>query len=176
VIPHSLVELAEAVPPPRADARPPGGAMSRWLGHRYTAAEIWEAYAAIARPSPEDEKRLRPLADAVRAFDVEPLRGAVMTVGAGFPPEDALQILLARLLPGVAWTVPHSGGRARLDRRGVLHESILAPADDTTGAPMAIEIFGRGARPSARGGTVVTLESAVWANVLFPAVNVPFYD
>jgi hypothetical protein len=87
-----------------------------------------------------------------------------------------------------------------LRKYGLLHASLLAPPDGTTGQPMSLEICGslfsagdlivndwedffdyRHTLGDAYmsiplpGPVVIHLENAVYANVLFPGIGMPFY-
>jgi hypothetical protein len=182
-----------------ADHRPVQGAMAPYLGPQYSAEELWDSYRIYDDVDPDEEAQLQPLAARIRAFDVAVLRDVTFTIDRLHNFAPALWALLAERLPSSAWAPFDDLGVVAPDLKyGIIHEVMKAPADNTTGEPMVLEVYGhltqingqpvgvswyRAFRPKDPPGTdavvigemTFRLERATYANTRWPGVGVPFY-
>ena len=182
-----------------ADHRPAQGAMAPYLGTQYSAAELWDYYRIHDDVNPDEEAQLQPLAARIRAFDVAVLRDVTFTIDRLHNAAPTLWALLAERLPSIAWApFDDLGVLGPILKYGLIHEVVEAPADETTGEPMVLEVVGRLTqvngqpvgvswyrefRPKDPTGTdevvigqmTFCLERATYANTRWPGIGVPFY-
>jgi hypothetical protein len=118
------------------DLRPVTGAMAPFLGDRFSIPQLDDGYAAAA-----ERERLA----LVRAYPVTSLVGVPLNANGELNLPDAVEALLRQHCPGVDWHVEHDLS-GPLRKYGLLHTSVAAPPDDTTGQPMALEVFARPAK------------------------------
>lgn len=167
--------------------------MAPWLGRRYSVEELDDA----DRVFDED----RPILSLVRAYEVPGLLGTEVGFGRDKGIADSLHVLLHAVMPGVPWALDGRSLWGPLEKYGIVHTSIAAPADEQTGQPMSLEICANlvevdGFRldtpegeqwieqniwsrdrhePLPGSGFKVRLIAATYANVACPGVGVPFY-
>jgi hypothetical protein len=163
--------------------------MAAVLGRRYTTEEV---LAGAELVEAEEEQ----LATLVRAFEVPCLIGAKFCVRTLESVSAALRELLAATIPGFGWESVEVS-EAPIRKYLLLHTSVSAPQDLTTGEPMALEVYGRiiragdmsqseaeswpdvwmTKREKARleGPVEFQICQATYANIAFPGIGVPFY-
>jgi lipoate-protein ligase A len=185
------------------DQRPVIGLMAPFVGHHYSVEEIWQHHCYHTDVYPEEEAIQRPLAARIRAFDVPALAGATFTVKRLSEVAPALHALVCERLPGIPWGpldffLPgHLLGPIK--KYGLIHTDFEAPVDETTQAPMVLELHGFlievNGQPSGRApfrhlrlsagetledvtfeSLVFRLERATYANTDNPGIGVSFYD
>jgi hypothetical protein len=162
----------------RDDTRPVVGLLAKVLGPRLEVAPL------------------------IRAYQVLPLIGATFSCDRDSELANAIEALLAERCPGFDWRLEREARlSAPLRKYGIIHTSIAAPPDETTGQPMALELLaevvrvGRDATgPGARWidgwrsrhgddyGRVevaepfeLAIRAATYANVCYPGIDVPLY-
>jgi hypothetical protein len=173
------------------DRRLPDGRMAPYLGPQFPLEAVRSAEDYV-----EDERVQR----FVRAYPVPSLSGVEIVADSDSAIGDALLACLNGQLAGIDWQ-PDRDLIGPLRKYGLLHASLLAPPDGTTGQPMSLEICGilRSAGDvivddwkdffdyrdtlgdgymsiPLPGPVVIRLENAVYANVLFPGIGMPFYS
>ena len=173
------------------DDRPVGGP----LAPHVRAIVPWPRFEVGHDDDDDYEKAALP---RVRAFPVPALHDVLLETASEDAIPSALESQLSALLPGVLWIVPRDLSGA-LRKYGLLHTSVAAPPDTTTGQPMAVEIAGnletvagepvsdfihwRLSRQERRedwdtplpGPLRVRLTVATYANVRYPGIGVGFY-
>jgi hypothetical protein len=138
------------------DPRPPSGAMYPFLGRRYDPEEIADAICSVSCCLEEpDGGNVEP----VRAFEVQPLPGATLHAESEEDLGDRLRRLLTERLPGNSWEPPMIVLGA-LRKYFILHASVPAPPDETTGQPMGLELYGE--LTSVGGVRLATPEGQAW--------------
>jgi hypothetical protein len=176
---------------PEGDRRRPTGVLERFCGEQFTLEQV----AGVELPSADPR--------FVRAFPLLPLYGDELDAERDDELAAALERLLHERLPGIRWHVALSLAPLRV--YGILHTSLHAPPDETTGETMAIELWGevvRWAGPMSHGEPdwfayrrlgaeyrrkeqliekalpgplTVEIRGAVYANIPCPNIDVPFY-
>lgn len=185
------------VPASDADQRPILGKMAAYVGHQYTAEELWQFYQAHAEVYPQEEAELRPLARRIRAFDIPILSGVAFGCHRLGDLATVLERAVAERLPEIAWE-PFDGVRpSRVRKYGIIHEVLPAPADEATQEAMTLELFGRLESLDGElvhrnwyrerwqenpptdddeiGDLAFRLIRGTYANTSVPGVGVPFY-
>ena len=163
-----------------------------YLGPRHSNADLVSEDFERTADSPE--------VCLVRAWPVPRLLGAPVAASDEAGLARVLETLLWDRLPGIDWRVPEIS-LGPLRKYGMLHTSVAAPVDETTGQPMALEIYGDvilldGRSTSGQWWTVrglgiaeffttldrplagtldIRIDVATYANVCFPGFGVPFY-
>jgi hypothetical protein len=182
-----------------ADHRPVLGAMAAYVDAQYSAEEIWHHFRIYNEVYPDEEAQLRPLAARIRAFDVPALRDVAFTIDRLREYAPTLRALLAERLPRIAWASPDDlGVLGPILKYGLIHEVVEAPADEATGEPMVLEVYGRltqvnrqpvgigwyrdlrpndsaSADEAVIGEMTFYVERATYANTRWPGIGVPFY-
>lgn len=173
--------------------------MAAYVGAQYSAEELWHYFRLYDEVDPDEEAQLRPLAARIRAFDVPVLRDVTFTMSRLRDYDTALRTLLRERLLGIAWAhVDEFGGVGPILKYNLIHEVVAAPADEATGEPMVLELYGHLTlvnkqpvqigqfRDFLRGHSTHTdeavlgeltfhLERATYANTRWPGIGVPFY-
>jgi hypothetical protein len=167
------------------DLRPVTGAMAPFLGDRFSVTQLDNEFAD------DDERELFAL---IRAYPVTSLVGVPLSANGELELPDALQALLRQHCPGIDWLVERDLS-GPLRKYGLLHTSVAAPPDETTGQPMALEVFARPTRTSAASWAQlrreryqdayphipvdepieVQMRATTYANIPYPGVDVDFY-
>lgn len=179
------------------DARPVSGLMAPYVGRRYSADEIWVDYCRSNDIGLEDEPESRPRAKRIRAFDVPALADAVFISHRFCDVSAAITALLSERLPGIPWPQAPFNPWGAI-KYALLHETMPAPPDETTGQRMVIELYGgleslNGQRASRMrfnafhpvgedemdtldlGEMRFRISHATYANTDIPGIGVPFY-
>jgi hypothetical protein len=171
--------------------------MAPFLGRRLSVEEIANA-ASIEVRDPNELAEIRKCAELVRAFQVTPLLGLVYEVAGLEDFSPALNRTLSQHLRGISWDASPRLGP--LQKYHILHTSMAAPVDETTGERMALEVFGHLVKDNALdpsmtgrqdgeqpqrvvlprgelpvGPFAIKVQVATYANVRYPRVGVPFY-
>ena len=166
------------------DLRPVTGAMAPFLGDRFSVTQLDNEYAD------DDERELFAL---IRAYPVTSLVGVSLSANDELNLPDALEALLGQHCPDIGWQVERDLS-GPLRKYGILHTSVAAPADETTGQPMALEVFARPAmgvaswaqRRTERDQDSYThvpvdepielkMRAATYANICYSGVDVDLY-
>jgi hypothetical protein len=166
------------------DLRPVTGAMAPFLGDRFSMQQLEREYF-----DDDEYERL----SLVRAYPVTSLVGVPLNANGELNLPDAVEALLRQHCPGIDWQVEHDLS-GPLRKYGVLHTTVAAPPDETTGQPMALEVFARPAmgvaswaeRRSERyqdaypGVPIdepieLQMRAATYANIRHSGVDVDFY-
>lgn len=190
------VELGGVVYHANAE-RPVSGPMAPLLGPRFPLERL-------KRSSwyPEVDEEERAVASLVRAYPVTGLLGARVGCARDGELADRLAELVEERCPGHTLRVDGKRLTGPLRKCGLVHTSVDAPADETTGQPMALELYGElvelDGRPIGPGvgawfdawrgrqgedydlvevaeAFTVELRAATYANVLYPGIDVPLY-
>lgn len=179
------------------DQRPVLGKMAAYVGHQYTAEELWDYYQLHAEVYPQEEAKLRPLARRIRASDVPVLSGVTFGCRRLGDLAATLEQVVTERLPEIAWR-PFDGVRVgRVTKYGIIHEVLPAPVDEATQEAMTLELFGRlesldgelvqrnwyrerwpenpPADDDEIGDLAFRLIRGTYANTSVPGVGVPFY-
>jgi hypothetical protein len=158
---------------PALDRRPVRGGMARYVGvqheiealYRNPCFEMIDAFSLWddrVEPTPEE---LASLA-RVRAFHVPVLIGIRIEAPCARAFPEALRASLRSHCPGIAWEVPEEAAWP-LPRFLFFNVAVAAPIDETTGQPMALELFGRveaafGARLDTAAGQAWLRQYQAW--------------
>src|SRR5262249_32424264 len=126
-----------------ADQRPVRGAMARYVGHQYSAEELWQYYLSHADVHPQEEAELQPLARRIRAFDVPVLAGVTFGCSRVGDLASTLERVVVEHLPGTAWGPFDRVRPGRVTKYAIIHEIVIAPTDEATQEAMVLELFGR---------------------------------
>jgi hypothetical protein len=118
------------------DLRPLTGAMAPFLGNRFSMTRLDNEFVE------DDERDFLAL---IRAYPVVSLIGALLSANDELDLRDSLEALLGQHCAGLGWHVRRDVS-GPLRKYGILHTSVAAPADETTGQPMALEVFARPAQ------------------------------
>jgi hypothetical protein len=167
------------------DLRPVTGAMALFLGDRFSMTQLDNEYA-------DDHER--ELFALIRAYPVTSLVGVSLSANDELNLPDALEALLGQHCPGIRWQVERDLS-GPLRKYGILHTSVGAPADETTGQPMALEVFARpvvgvaswAQRRTERDQDACTdvpvdepielkMRAATYANISYSGVDVDLYS
>lgn len=166
------------------DLRPVTGAMAPFLGDRFSMTQLDNEYAD------DDERELFAL---IRAYPVTSLVGVSLSAKDELNLPDALEALLGQNCPDIGWQVERDLS-GPLRKYGILHTSVAAPADETTGQPMALEVFAKPAmgvaswaqRRTERDQDAYTpvpvepielkMRAATYANISYSGVDVDLYS
>ncbi len=170
------------------DEREPAGPLAAYLGPRFSIEQVRSAEDYV-----EDER----VQEFVRAYPVPGLADVEVEAaddGAAFA--SALATTLRAHLPWPEWTVERDLS-GPLRKYALLHTSLNAPIDEATNQPMALELCGAlltvggAALPESGsdewfrrdrdldtplpGPITVRIHLAVYANVAYPGIGMPFY-
>jgi hypothetical protein len=145
--PYWHKELPEpAVDRLEVDDRPVTGRMAAHVGEQYRVDDfLGTACSVMLDFSLFDDDlivtpALRRSHARVRAFRIPSLEGRTVSAGHESALAAAVDALLRSVVPGVAWTVTLNSVTLR---KSLMFETILpAPIDETTGMPMALQLFG----------------------------------
>ncbi len=173
--------------------------MQPYLGRRLSSDDIIAANAWLAWTD-DQRDQLRAQARAVRAYEVPVLHGLTLTARDQGAVASALAEALHAQFPGIGWMVPADVVRVT-EKYQFLNIALAAPPDETTGAAMALELYGpvvqiddtalRGEAYTAwrqahmdaglhhsplQGRLTIELHVATYANILYPGIGVPFYS
>lgn len=181
------------------DDRPVSGLMARFLGDQYSIEQLSDT-EDFEYYSKEEQDAIA----AIRAFPIKSLIGAELHANGESDLAIQLGALLRQCCPGVEWQVDRDLS-GPLRKYGLLHTSLAAPSDDTTGQTMALEVFANTiqlgdhdfAAPGAETWMGLQIErypgrleyaeapidepltlrikAATYANVSYPGVGVGFY-
>jgi hypothetical protein len=113
--------------------------MAPYLGVRH-AAEDLQAHRE------DDGGELADVLPMVRAYDVPALQGERLRVRALEEIGPGMEKLLVSACPDIEWRVDEGRWSLPLQKYEILHASVAAPPDRSSGQPMALEVFGRAAR------------------------------
>ena len=178
------------------DDRPVSGLMAPFLGDQYSIEQLSETDNFECASNEE-----RDAIAAIRAFPVTSLIGAQLHANNESDLATELGALLRRCCPGIEWQLDRDLS-GPLRKYGLLHTSLVAPPDDTTGQTMALEVFANTIQlgthdftdPNAPSWILLRYESGVpdwdrpidepltlrinaatYANVSYPGIGVGFY-
>ncbi len=167
--------------------------MAPYLGPTLTAREI-------ARSASNLSGVTRSALMWIRAWRVPRLYGRSIECATEQLVGPSLEALLAAALPGMHWQWRIDEVAPPLRKYGILHALLSAPIDETTGAPMALEVCGEVVRAGTyqlgrdmsffagryastqdphdmplSGPIEIRIHGAAYSNVAWLGVDVPFY-